>query len=206
MKKIVRTVWIGLLSGLAFLVACTTTKGLSRAEKKQLKAERIEILNQIDQQRQESDGVKDITAMMGFRSNELKLRERLCQIDNLLGNEEDLRDNNNIIADIHAEMDSLQAAYNAAHKPGPCVYGPPPVKPKPNPTPLQQLQKTRQDLINQYQEINQILQRREGACVYGSPEVIKRYGEETQRLRNQSNEIAKQIQDIETQIKGLENE
>ena len=205
MKKIVRTVWISILSGLAFLVACTSTKGLSRAEKKQLKAERVEILSQIEQQRQESDGVNDITAMMGYRNTELRLRERLCEIDQLLGNAEALKDNNNVIADIHSEMDSLQAAYNAAHEPGPCVYGPPPVEP-PQLTLLEELQNNRQKLINQYMGINQILKRREGACVYGSPEVIQRYGEETRRLKNHANEIAKQIQDIETQIKELENE
>ena len=205
MKKIVRTVWISILSGLAFLVACTSTKGLSRAEKKQLKAERVEILSQIEQQRQESDGVNDITAMMGYRNTELRLRERLCQIDQLLGNAESLQDNNNVIADIYSEMDSLRAAYNAAHESEPCVYGPPPVEP-PQLTLLEELQNNRQKLINQYMGINQILKRREGACVYGSPEVIQRYGEETRRLKYQANEIAKQIQDIETQIKELENE
>lgn len=206
MKKIVRTVWISILSGLAFLVACTTTKGLSRAERKQLKAERVEILNQIDQQRQESDGVEDITAMMGYRNTELQLRERLCQIDSLLGNNEALVDNNEVIANIHQEMDSLQAAYNAARKPIPCVYGPAPVRPQPQLTPLEELQKNRNDLINQWMEIEKAVQRREGSCVYGSPEVIQRYGQETQRLRYQANEIRSQIQEIEEQIKELEKQ
>ena len=44
MKKVVRTVWVSLLSGLAFLVACASPNGLSRAEKKQLKAERAAII------------------------------------------------------------------------------------------------------------------------------------------------------------------
>ena len=203
MKKIVRTVWISLLSGLAFLVACTTTKGLSRSEKKQLKAERVEIISQIDQQRQESSGVTDPTVMMNYRNTELKLRERLCQIDDLLGNEKALKDNNDIIADIHSEMDSLTAVYNATHEPGPCVYGPPPVKPD-ELTPLQELNKTRNDLLNQYREIQQVIQRREGACVYGSPEVIQRYGEETRRLKKQSLEIEEQVKEIEEQIRELE--
>ena len=50
MKKVVRTVWISLLTGLAFLVACTTPKGLTRAEKKQLKAERAELVAQIEEE------------------------------------------------------------------------------------------------------------------------------------------------------------
>ena len=47
----------------------------------------------------------------------------------------------------------------------------------------------RNQLIQERDSIQQILERREGACVYGSPEIIKAYGEETQRLRNQLNEI-----------------
>ena len=43
MKKVVRTVWIGALSGLAFLAACCSTKGLSKAERKQLMHERDSI-------------------------------------------------------------------------------------------------------------------------------------------------------------------
>ena len=43
MKKVVRTVWIGALSGLAFLAACCSTKGLSKAEKEKLARERDSI-------------------------------------------------------------------------------------------------------------------------------------------------------------------
>ena len=206
MKKIVRTVWISILSGLAFLVACTTSKGLSRAEKKQLKAERVEIINQIDKQRQESSDVTDPNAIMGYRGTELQLRERLNQIDGMLGNDEALKDNNGIIADIHHEMDSLQAAIDAANKPKPCVYGPPPVKPKPEQTSLEKLQKDRNDLLNQWMELEKAIQRREGACVYGSPEIIEQYGQETRRLRNQAAELREQVLEIEEQIKVLQQQ
>ena len=43
MKKVVRTVWIGALSGLAFLAACCTQNGLTRKERKQLVKERDSI-------------------------------------------------------------------------------------------------------------------------------------------------------------------
>ncbi len=79
MKKLTRTIWVGILSGLAFLGACTSSKGLTKAERAQL---------------------------------------------------------------IH-DRDSIQSIINS----------------------------------------------REGACVYGSPEVIQEYGKETQRLRNQLEEI-----------------
>ena len=47
----------------------------------------------------------------------------------------------------------------------------------------------RASLEHQRDSIQEVLTRREGACVYGSPEIIQAYGEETQRLRNQLNEI-----------------
>ena len=87
MKKVVRTVWIGALSGLAFLAACCTTKGgLTRAERKQLIKER--------------DSIQDI------------------------------------------------------------------------------------------------LTRREGACVYGSPEIIQEYGRETQRMRDELEAVHKELNDF----------
>ena len=43
MKKVVRTVWIGTLSGLAFLAACCSQNGLTRKERKQLVRERDSI-------------------------------------------------------------------------------------------------------------------------------------------------------------------
>ena len=88
MKKLVRTVYIGALSGLAFLAACCTTKGLSKAEKKQLEHDR----------------------------------------------------------------DSIQ----------------------------------------------QILARREGAAVYGSPEIIQEYGKETQRMRDEIQAIRKELKELNT--------
>ena len=43
MKKVVQTVWICALTGMAFLAACCTSKGLTRAERKQLKHDRDSI-------------------------------------------------------------------------------------------------------------------------------------------------------------------
>lgn len=47
MKKIVRVVWISVLSGLAFLVACTAQNGLTRKERKQLLKERDQVEMQL---------------------------------------------------------------------------------------------------------------------------------------------------------------
>lgn len=124
MKKVIRTVWISLLSGLAFLAACTSTKGLTRAEKKQLKAERAELVVQLDQQMQySSDNPK---VMFEIKQGELDLRQRLYAIDQRLGNEEALMENNAKIDVIVSEIDSIRRVIQSAVKPIPCVYGPPP--------------------------------------------------------------------------------
>lgn len=96
MKKVVRNIWIGLLSGLAFIVGCTTQNKVNKNDKEEKRQKVVQLTQQLD-------------------------------------------------------------------------------------------------------SINSIIQRREGACVYGSPEVIQQYGEETRRLR-------KEAEDIKQQIKDLENE
>jgi len=54
-------------------------------------------------------------------------------------------------------------------------------------------------LTQQLDSINNIIQRREGACVYGSPEIIKQYGEETRRLKEEAESIKQQIKELENE-------
>jgi len=55
----------------------------------------------------------------------------------------------------------------------------------------------RTQLIKERDSIQEILTRREGSCVYGSPEIIQEYSAETKRLRNQLNEINARLGDDE---------
>ena len=41
------------------------------------------------------------------------------------------------------------------------------------------------------------LQRREGACVYGSPEVLEEYGKETRRMRDELEVVRKELRELE---------
>jgi hypothetical protein len=200
MKKIVRTVWISILSGLAFLVACTCTKGLTRSEKKQLKAERTAIMTQIDQKRLESQTVEDPGIMMSYKDAELQLRQRLNEINSLLRDEQAANENIQQMGNLNAEMDSLQQVIDQSTR-IPCVYGPPTNDPGYK---QWQLQQRRNDLSDRISQLRSAIQRREGACVYGSPEAIKKYGEETQRLKNQLQELTQQLQDLEKEME--ENE
>ncbi|MBR4148200.1 MAG: hypothetical protein IKU00_10025 [Bacteroidales bacterium] len=194
MKKVVRTVWISLLSGLAFLVACSCQNKLSRAEKKQLKQERAVILDQIEQVKQDAIVYSDAEKVMAAKQDELAFRSRLDEINNLLGDKQATLDNNNEMGKINREIDSLKQVIRANIPP--CVYGPP----VNDPGYLQfKKDQERRDLEQRIDSLNTILRKREGACVYGSPEIIKKYGQETERIR-------KEAADLIEQLKALENE
>lgn len=55
----------------------------------------------------------------------------------------------------------------------------------------------RAQLIKERDSIQQILKGREGACVYGSPEIIQAFGDETNRLRHQLDSINKRLDEDE---------
>ena len=54
--------------------------------------------------------------------------------------------------------------------------------------------------IELQERLNQLraeLRRREGACVYGSPEVMEEWGRETRRLREEADSLQQQIKDLD---------
>ena len=149
MKKIVRTVYISALSGLAFLAACCTTKGLSKAERKQLTKERDSIQDMLTRREGAAVyGSPEIIANYGLET--LRLRSRLDSINYKLGEDVDLEKSARKV-ELQERIAELQAA----------------------------------------------LQRREGACVYGSPEIIEEYSKETQRMRDEVKALNKEIRDLD---------
>lgn len=148
MKKIVRTVCIGALSGLAFLAACCANKGLTRAEKKQLKHDR--------------DSIQEI----------LKMREMAA----VYGSPE-------IIARYGAETSRLQYELDSINN---RLEG----------NVDMEKSKKRYQLKQRISDLQAALQRREGACVYGSPEVIEEYGKETQRMRDELQSVRKELNEL----------
>ena len=56
-----------------------------------------------------------------------------------------------------------------------------------------------EQLSHQLDSINDIIQRREGACVYGSPEIIEQYGQETRRLRQEAEQLQQQIKELKNE-------
>ena len=89
MKKIIRNVWIGALSGLAFLTACSDTKGLSRQERRQLIKERDNIQDMLRAREGEClYGSPEIIA--SYTAETYRLQNRLDSINAKLGEEIDL--------------------------------------------------------------------------------------------------------------------
>lgn len=149
MKKVVRTVWIGALSGLAFLAACCTQNGLTRKERKQLVKERDSI-QEILTRREGAAVYGSPEIIANYKLENLRMQSRLDTINAQLGEEVDL------------EMSARRVA-----------------------------------LQERIADLQTTLQRREGACVYGSPEVLEEYGKETRRLRNELEAVRKELRELE---------
>ena len=148
MKKVVRTVWIGALTGLSFLAACCSTKGLSKAERKQLIKERDSIQDILT--RREGETVYGTPQIMAERAVETyRLRNQLDSINFKLGEDVDLEKSARRLA-LQERIAELQAA----------------------------------------------IERREGACVYGSPEIIQEYGQETERMRDELKAVKKEQREL----------
>ena len=149
MKKVVRTVWIGALSGLAFLAACCTQNGLTRKERKQLVKERDSI-QEILTRREGAAVYGSPEIIANYKLENLRMQSRLDTINAQLGEEVDLEKSAQRVA-LQERIANLQAA----------------------------------------------LQRREGACVYGSPEVLEEYGKETRRMRDELEVVRKELRELE---------
>lgn len=149
MKKVVRTVWIGALSGLAFLAACCTQNGLTRKERKQLVKERDSI-QEILTRREGAAVYGSPEIIANYKLENLRMQSRLDTINAQLGEEVDL------------EMSARRVA-----------------------------------LQERIADLQTTLQRREGACVYGSPEVLEEYGKETRRMRDELEAVRKELRELE---------
>lgn len=148
MKKVVRTVWISVLSGLAFLTACCTTKGLTKQERKQLMQERDSIQDILT--RREGAAVYGSPEIIArYSAENYRLQSQLDSINAKLGEDVDLEKSARRV-ELQERIADLQAA----------------------------------------------LQRREGACIYGSPEVMEEYGKETRRMRDELDAARKELKEL----------
>jgi len=155
MKKVVRTVWIGALTGIAFLGACCSSSGLTRKERKQLVKERDSIQEILKMREMAAVyGSPEIIASYGAETARLR-----CQLDSI---------NARLGKDVDLEQSNM-------------IY---------------QNQTRRADLLKRIDDLRSALQRRESACIYGSPEVMQEYGQQTQEMRNELKALEDELEEL----------
>lgn len=144
MKKVVRTVWISVLTGLAFLVvACTSQNRIPRKVRKQLMAERDSIEVRINDTKERADiywnapFMKDLNSydnlnekrdacmtLIEIKEEQIDLYNRLNEINTLLGKEEEAAKNDDASIKARSEIKLIEEIINNLVPP--CLYGPPP--------------------------------------------------------------------------------
>ena len=134
MKKVVRTVWISLLAGLAFIAACTSSKDSSKGSK--------------------------FETLYGSPETDVPVESGQEGID-----------------EMNARLDKIEQRINEMKKPDG--------------------QDRRAQLQQQLDSINNIIKHREGACIYGSPEVMEKYRNETLRLHKEASKLQKELEDLD---------
>lgn len=220
MKKTIRIVWISALSGLAFLAACWGPRGLSKAERKKLLEER----DAIEKTLAETPAV-DTTSMVFAETQEKRygLMNKIDSINFKLGEDVDVARNVRR-RELQLRIDSIYVEINKATYA--CIYGSPEMlegrdeqynafkasqfseletelqKAKANLEAFELTDETyrtqrRHELEGRLESLRNTIEEREGARVYGSPEVIQEYRKETQRLRQEADSLQQEIKTLE---------
>ena len=191
MKKVVRTVWISLLTGLAFLVACTCQNKLTRTERKQLRQERDSIVAQASRTGDPNSNLsKDRKYQLRKKQRDYELWQRVYEIDTLLGDKR--ADNTKATLDsIKNEINELRGSEIGL------LYGPPPVD--------RQLESLRKEIKTTEQRLSDIRKTlNENACVYGPPEVIRQYEEQMNELRQVEKSLESHLEELKTRMSAYE--
>ena len=224
MKKVVRSIWICALSGLAFFGACCSSRGLSRAEKKKLKKER----DAIEQTLAKELTFKEDTGCWGFveeRAERYELMNKLDSINFRLGEDVNLARNVRR-RELQMRIDAIYQEMNEFHNA--VIYGSPEMLEgrdeeynRSRASRYRELEKRLQDarqdletfdqnpdkvltdrqlrrvaLEQRLESLRNIIKERDGSRVYGSPEVIDAYRRETEHLRQEADSIEDELNSL----------
>lgn len=185
MKKVVRSVWICALTGLAFLAACTAQNGLTRAQRRHLTKERDVLVEKINQL--ESEKVED-TIDYCLLEKEISYYYELAYINRQLNGVEDT-----------VSLKKWREIYDIIwDRPIPVLYGSPSIESE-SEVIIDEKYQRRLEFERKLDAINETLKRREGATLYGSPEVIQRYDEETRCIKQEAKQIQQQLKDLDNE-------
>ena len=149
---------------MAFLVACCSTKGLTRAEKKQLKRDRDSIQQILDMHWMSSIEDGNPVDSAEFKLESDRLQYQIDSINYRLGKRVNIDESKQLLENSKQKVEM----YN-----------------------------DRNFLVKRIEELRTALQMRESACVYGSPEVMEKYGKKTQEMRNELKALENQLDKID---------
>jgi len=222
MKKVVRMVAIGALSGLAFLTACFGSRGLSRAERKRLLAERESVEKTLAE-----PPMVDTSSWEFFEVQSLRysLMNKLDSINFRLGEDVNLARNVRR-RELQMRIDAIYQEMNEFHNA--VIYGSPEMLEgrdeeynRSRASRYRELEKRLQDarqdletfdqnpdkvltdrqlrrvaLEQRLESLRNIIKERDGSRVYGSPEVIDAYRRETEHLRQEADSIEDELNSL----------
>lgn len=187
MKKVVRSVWICALTGLAFLAACISQNGLTRAQRRHLTKERDALVVRIDQL---ENMMVEGTVDYGLLEEEISCYYELAYINRQLTGVEDT-----------VSLKKWREIYDIIwDRPIPVLYGSPTTDSLSTESEviiIDEKYQRRLELERKLNAINETLNGREGATLYGSPEFIQSYDEETRRIKQEAKQIQQQLKDLD---------
>ena len=194
MKKVVRIVRISLLSGLAFLVACTTREKFFAHSKyetlygsPEVKAAKTD-QERIDEMNARLDRIEQGISLMKDTDNKNR-SQQVDSISDILKPQEEtfIEDKQEVKAAAKTDQERIDEMNVNLDRIDQCISK---MGKAENTDPKLKMQQ-------QLDSIRNIIQRREGACIYGSPEVMEQYRNETLRLHKEASKIQKQLEDLE---------
>ncbi|MBO6027463.1 MAG: hypothetical protein J6P73_09495 [Bacteroidales bacterium] len=207
MKKIIRTVWISALTGLAFLVACNTQHRMKKEVQKQVdvaeqkhNAERDSLVTEINEIRA-SEFYNKKRYPAKYRQLQQQERSKLERIYAI-----DLELNNGKADSTKNVLDNIiQSSIT------PKVYGPPTTVYGPPATNIPgsriiKLQKEREFVEKVLEQTNDRIRGSEGEKLYGSPEVIERRQQEMDNLQKVADSLQRRLDDLDNTIKKLKKQ
>lgn len=184
MRKIVRTVWICALSGLAFLGACTMQNKLTRSQRQRLIKERESILEQINQ----IEEMKSDTIDYDLLKREMSCYYDLFMINRKLDGVEDT-----VSLRKWWELDSI-----LWERPIPILYGSPIAESDVNDTiVINDRYQRRLELENRIETLQKTILERENTCTFVSPETREEYLMETRRMKAEMESWKQELLDLD---------
>ena len=165
-----------MLSGLAFLTACCSSKSCSRSERRELIRERDSI-QEILSRRENACVYGTPEIIESYGAETARLRQRVNEINDILdGKVKSEEADQPADPELQQDLDTVEEVIEIQ--------------------PVDKI-KRRAELQQQLDSLNNIIKDREMACVYGSPEVMQSYSEETSRKRQQAAAIQKELEELD---------